>query len=48
MKYTLINAKGKIRTFFVKEVAELYQINEGGVIFTAEILEQEIANKECA
>lgn len=34
MQYTLINANGKIRTFFILAVAELYQRIEGGVIVT--------------
>lgn len=38
MQYTLITSTGKIKMFFVKQVAELYQTIEGGVIMTSEIL----------
>lgn len=41
MKYTLISKNGKVMTFFVKAVAELYQTINGGVIITDEILETE-------
>ena len=41
MKYTLINAVGKVRVFFVREVAELYRINEGGVLITDAVLKKE-------
>lgn len=43
MKYTLIAKNGKVMTFFVKAVAELYQTINGGVIVTSEILEVENA-----
>ena len=42
MQYTLINANGKIRTFFILAVAELYQQIEGGVIVTPGTLEQTV------
>lgn len=32
MRYTLITSKGKIMQFFIREVAELYQTINGGVI----------------
>lgn len=35
MPYTLITAKGKIMTFYVRAVAELYQTFEGGVVVSA-------------
>lgn len=38
MQYTLITKKGKIFTFFVKEVAENYQQIYGGTVITPEIL----------
>ena len=38
MPYTLITAKGKIYTFYVLAVAEVYQIVEGGQIITDKIL----------
>lgn len=41
MKYTLINSQGRVRMFFIKEVAELYQIIEGGVILTEDTLATE-------
>lgn len=40
MKYTLINKAGKVRQFFVLEVAEMYRDIEGGVIIDTEILKQ--------
>ena len=39
MKFTLINRAGCVRTFFIREVAELYQSIEGGVLFTPSILD---------
>lgn len=38
MKFTLITAKGKVYTFFIKAVAETYQQAYGGNLFTNEIL----------
>ena len=32
MQFTLINDKGRVRKFFIREVAELYRTIEGGVI----------------
>jgi hypothetical protein len=33
MTYTLITSKGRIRQFYLKAVAELYQQIEGGTLF---------------
>ena len=41
MKYSLITKTGRIMQFYVLEVAQLYQIFEGGVVITQQILEQE-------
>ncbi len=43
MRYTLITPKGKVMVFFVKAVAELYQVINGGVICTQDIEEKEFA-----
>ena len=37
MKYVLITKKGKVMCFYVKAVAEMYQVIEGGVICSEEI-----------
>jgi hypothetical protein len=42
MKYTLITKQGRVMQFYVKAVAELYQITEGGVVFTQQILEETV------
>ncbi len=42
MKFTLITSNGKVFTFFVKAVAETYQQAFGGVVFTQQILEENI------
>lgn len=39
MQYTLITSKGKIMQFYVKEVADLYQCINGGVVFTQQVLD---------
>ena len=39
MKYTLITRKGKIMSFYIWDMAELYQQLHGGVIVTDDILE---------
>jgi len=36
MKYILITKKGKVMCFYVKAVAEMYQVIEGGVICNEE------------
>ncbi len=41
MQYTLITSKGKVLTFFLKSVAELYQKAYGGQLITADILVDE-------
>lgn len=38
MPFTLITQKGKVMTFYIKNVAELYQQIEGGVIVTKGVL----------
>jgi hypothetical protein len=38
MKYTLITKSGKLYTFYVKAVADLYQQCYGGTLVTDEIL----------
>jgi hypothetical protein len=38
MQYTLITSKGNIMQFYVKEVADLYQSLQGGVVITQQIL----------
>ena len=38
MNFTLINAQGKIRVFFIKAVAELYQQIEGGILVSGDVL----------
>jgi len=43
MRYTLIMPTGRVMVFFVKAVAELYQLNNGGVICTQDIEEKEFA-----
>ena len=42
MPYTLITANGKIKLFYIKGVAEMYQIIDGGVIITNTIFEEPI------
>lgn len=39
MEYTLITKQGTVMQFYVKGVAEMYQVLNGGVIVTADILE---------
>jgi hypothetical protein len=41
MNYTLITKTGKVYTFYVQAVAELYQQIQGGVVITSQILQQE-------
>jgi hypothetical protein len=38
MQYTLITKTGKIMQFYVKSVADTYQLNLGGVVFTQHVL----------
>jgi hypothetical protein len=39
MAYTLIDGKGKVMTFYVRAVAELYRNLQGGVVISNDILE---------
>jgi hypothetical protein len=41
MQYTLVTNTGKIYTFFLKSVAETYQLAYSGVVFTQQILVDE-------
>ena len=38
MQYTLITKTGKIMQFYIKSVADTYQLNLGGVVFTRQVL----------
>lgn len=38
MRYTLITKTGKLYTFYVQAVAELYQQIHGGNVVTADVL----------
>ena len=38
MNYTLITPKGRIFTFYILAVAEMYRVTHGGQLFTADIL----------
>ena len=38
MQYTLITKTGKVYTFYVQAVAELYQSLNGGTLITSDIL----------
>jgi hypothetical protein len=38
MMYTLITKSGKVYTFYLKSVAETYQLAFGGVVFTQQVL----------
>ena len=46
MNYTLITSQGKIMQFYVKSVAELYQVRLGGVVITQQILVDETAQTQ--
>jgi hypothetical protein len=41
MQYTLITKTGKIMQFYVKDVAEMYQALNGGVVISQQILVEE-------
>jgi len=43
MQYTLITKSGKIMQFYVKDVAEMYQALNGGVVISQQILQEETA-----
>lgn len=45
MKYTLITKQGKVYTFYVKAVAEIYQKAYGGQLITGDILVDSIPQK---
>ena len=45
MQYTLIAGNGKVYTFFLKSVAELYQQCYGGVVITPQILAQQTVDQ---
>ena len=45
MKFTLITAKGRVLTFYVRAVAETYQQAYGGQLITADILVDKVAQK---
>lgn len=38
MQYTLITSNGKVMQFYQKSVADLYQVLNGGVVITQQIL----------
>ena len=40
MNYTLITSKGKVYTFYIKSVAEMYLQAYGGNLITAGILKE--------
>ena len=44
MSYTVITKTGKIKQFYIKEVAEMYRTNMGGVVFSQQILAQNTAD----
>ena len=39
MQYTLITGNGKVYTFFIRAVAEQFQLAYGGVVFSQQILQ---------
>ena len=43
MRYTLITKTGKVYTFYVQAVAELYQTIYGGQLITGDILVDTLA-----
>jgi hypothetical protein len=38
MKYTVITKMGRVKTFYIQSVAELYASLHGGQVITADIL----------
>jgi hypothetical protein len=42
MRYTLITSKGKVMQFYVESVANTYKGLYGGVVFTQQILEENL------
>jgi len=49
MKYTLITSKGSVMRFYILAMAELYQNLYGGVVFTADVLNEvdHVENQRC-
>jgi hypothetical protein len=45
MQYTLIAGNGKVYTFFLQSVAELYQQCYGGVVITPQVLEAQTVDQ---
>ena len=41
MQYTLITKTGKVMQFYVKSLADTYQLKLGGVVFTQQVLSTE-------
>lgn len=37
MKYTLITRKGRVMQFYVRAMAELYLLNEGGTLIDSQV-----------
>ena len=46
MQYTLISSNGKVYTFFLRAVAELYQQAYGGVVITDDVLDIQLQEQE--
>ena len=46
MPYTLITATGKVMQFYVKDVAEMYCVGLGGVVFSQQILDQKTVDQK--
>jgi hypothetical protein len=45
MQYTLIAGNGKVYTFFLKSVADLYQQCYGGVVITPQVLAEQTVDQ---
>lgn len=45
MPYTLITRNGKIMQFYIKGVADMYCVINGGVVITADILVETVVDK---
>jgi hypothetical protein len=43
MQYTLITSQGKIMQFYLRDVADMYQLLNGGVVITQQILVDDLA-----
>ena len=41
MQYTLITKTDKIMQFYIESVADTYQLNLGGVVFTQQVISTE-------